>query len=81
MGCIFSDPQRKDHPEIKNDHETVTEHHVTKTGAPERNHLETEIAKKGSVRMKVLMADQKTEGAQRSVKQGKYNWLYIHLIL
>lgn len=81
MYCVFSDPQKKDHPEIKNGQETVTEHHVTKTGAPERNHRETEIAKTGSVPMKVLMADQKTEGAQRSVKQGKYNWLYIHLIL
>lgn len=82
MHCIFfPDPQKKELPEIKSDQETVTEHHMTKKGAPEKSHLETEIAKTGSVPMKVLMADQKTGEAQKSVKQEKYNWLYIHLIL
>lgn len=70
------DPQKKDLPEIKSDQKTVTELHMTKTGAPEKNHLKT-----GSVPMKVLMADQKTGEAQKSAKQGKYNRLYIHLIL
>ncbi|KAL8221808.1 UNVERIFIED_CONTAM: hypothetical protein K2H54_074515 [Gekko kuhli] len=78
---LKKDPQKKDHPETKNGQETITEHHMIKTEAQERNRLKTEIAKTGSVPMKVLMADQKTDGVQRSVKLGKYNWLYIHLIL
>lgn len=75
------DHQKKDLPEIKNEPEIITEHHVTKKVALEKNHQEIETAKKGSVLMKVQMVDQKTGGAQRSVKQEKYNWLYIHLIL
>lgn len=75
--AFFSDPQKKDLPETKRDQETVTEHPMTKTGAPEKNPLKSEIAKTGSVPTKVLMADQKTGEAQKSVKQGKYN-LAVH---
>lgn len=79
---IFSsDHQKKDLPEIKNEPEIVTEHHVTKKVAPEKSLQEIETAKKRSDLMKVQMVDQKTGEAQRSVKQEKYNWLYIHLIL
>lgn len=73
-------PRKKELPEIKNGQETLPEYHVTKKEAPEKSHLETETAKTESVLMKVLMADQKTEEALKSVKRGKYNWLYIQLI-
>ncbi|KYO17454.1 LUC7-like 2 [Alligator mississippiensis] len=66
-----NDPQKKDLPETKNDQKIVTEHHVTKTEAQERGHPESR--KTGNVPMKVLMDDQKTGEAQKSVKQGRYN--------
>lgn len=74
----FSDPQKKDLPETKNVQGIAIEHHVIKIEAQERGHRE--ISKTGNVRMKALMAGQKTRGAQKSVKQGRSNWLYIHLI-
>lgn len=70
-----SDPQKKDLQETKNVQEIVIEHHVIKIEAQERGHRE--ISKTRNVLMKVLMADQKTRGAQKSVKQGRYNWLCI----
>lgn len=76
--CTFSDPQKKDLPETKNVQEIVIEHHVIKREAQERGHRE--ISETRNVLTKVLMADRKTRGAQRSAKQGRYNWLYIHLI-
>lgn len=72
------DPQKKDLPETKNVQEIVIEHHVIKREAQERGRRE--ISETRNVLTKVLMADQKTRGAQRSAKQGRYNWLYIHLI-
>lgn len=71
-------PQKRDLPGTKSVPEIVIEHRVIKIEAPERDRRG--ISKTGNVLMKVLMADQKTQGAQRSVKQGRYNWLYIHPI-
>lgn len=75
---VLSGPQKRDLPGTKNVQEIVIEHHVIKIEARERDRRE--ISKTRNVLMKVLMADQKTQGAQRSVKQGRYNWLYIHPI-
>lgn len=46
---------------------------MTETGVQETDHLVTEIEKIRSGPMRVLMADQKTGGALKSVKQGRSN--------
>lgn len=51
---------------------------MTKTEA--RGRGRRGISKTRNVRTKALTADRRSRGAQRSVKQGRYNWLYIHLI-
>lgn len=71
-------PLKKDLPETKSVQEIVIEHPVIKTEA--RGRGRRGISKTRNVRTKVLTADRKSRGARRSVKQGRYNWLYIHLI-
>lgn len=72
------DPLKRDLPETKSVQEIAIEHPVTKTEA--RGRGRRGISKTRNVRTKAQTADRKSRGAQRSVKQGRYNWLYIHLI-
>lgn len=72
------DPLKKDLPETKSVPEIAIEHPVTKTEAPGRGRRG--ISKTRNVCTKALTADRRSPGAQRSAKQGRYNWLYIHLI-